>query len=64
MVSLIEEHRTVILESRLLGMSHAEIAERMGKSETATRALLFRALAKLSDRLALRGGAGESSEER
>ena len=45
---LSEEHREVITNSRLLGMSHAELAKQMGKSEGSVRILLHRALARLA----------------
>lgn len=54
--SLSEEHREVIVQQRLLGRSHAEIAAEMGKSEVATRSLLARALARLSSLLGAEGG--------
>ena len=43
-----EDYREVIVQFRLLGMSHAEIAEQMGRSENAVRLLLSRALARLA----------------
>lgn len=43
-----EDYREAIVFSRILGLSHAEIAEKMGRSEGATRVLLHRALAKLT----------------
>lgn len=45
---LSEEHREVITLAHLTGLSRAEIAERMGRSEGAVRVLLHRALARLS----------------
>lgn len=42
-----EEYRQVVTLSRLGGLSHAEIAAELGKSEGATRMLLHRALARL-----------------
>lgn len=45
---LSEDHREVITLARILGLSHAQIAERMGRSEGATRMLLARALAELA----------------
>ena len=45
---LTEDHREVITLSRMLGLSHAEVAERMGRTEQATRALLHRALGTLA----------------
>jgi RNA polymerase sigma-70 factor (ECF subfamily) len=41
-------HQEVILWSRLVGLSHAEIAARMERSEEAVRSLLSRALARLA----------------
>ena len=43
-----ETYREVITYSRVLGLSHAEIAEQLGKSEVAVRSLLHRALAHLT----------------
>jgi RNA polymerase sigma-70 factor (ECF subfamily) len=45
--ALSEEQREVVVASRLLGMSHAEIAQRLGKSEVAVRKTLSRGLARL-----------------
>ena len=45
---LSEEHREVILLSRLLALPHREVARRMGRSEVAVRSLLSRALVALS----------------
>ena len=45
---LSEDHREVITAARLMRLSHAEIAERMGRSEGAVRMLLVRALAELA----------------
>jgi RNA polymerase sigma-70 factor (ECF subfamily) len=42
-----EEYRTVVTLSKLVGLSHAEIGARIGKSDGATRMLLHRALARL-----------------
>lgn len=39
-----EDHREVVTLSRVVGLSHAEIGERMGRSEEAARQLLHRAL--------------------
>ena len=47
MDALPEDYREVILEVRVLGSSHAALAERLGKSEGAVRMLLHRALARL-----------------
>lgn len=46
--ALTDEHREVVVLAHLMGLSRAEIAERTGRSEGAVRALLFRALGKLS----------------
>ena len=43
-----EPYREVILQHRLLGRPHAEIAREMGRSEAAVRTLLSRALARLT----------------
>lgn len=48
MSRLSEEHREVILLARFVGLSHAEIGERLGKSERAVTSLLHRALAQLA----------------
>lgn len=45
------EQRDVVAWSRLLRLSHAEIAERLGKSEVAVRKTLSRALARLATSL-------------
>jgi RNA polymerase sigma factor (sigma-70 family) len=42
------DQREVLLAARLLGLSHAEIAGRLGKSEVAVRSLLSRALVRIS----------------
>lgn len=42
------EHQEIILWSRLGGLPHREIADRMGRSEVAVRSLLSRALARLA----------------
>ena len=47
MDTLSDEQRTVLCLSRLIGLSHAEIAEEIGKSVGATRVVLHRALARL-----------------
>lgn len=46
-----QDHRDVIVWSRLVGLPHREIAERLGRSEQAVRSLLSRALARLSTEL-------------
>ena len=45
---LSEEHREVIVLARIVGLSHAQIAEKLGTTEVATRSLLHRALARLA----------------
>lgn len=45
---LTEEQREVFLLAHLVGLSRKEIGERLGKNETAVRALLHRATARLS----------------
>lgn len=42
-----DEYREVVTLARLLGYSHAEIAEQTGKTEGAVRVLLHRALVRL-----------------
>ncbi|MBI5433030.1 MAG: sigma-70 family RNA polymerase sigma factor [Planctomycetes bacterium] len=46
------EHREVVALAHFVGLSRAEIGEQMGKTEEAVRALLFRAMARLSTLLA------------
>ncbi len=46
-----EDYREVVMLSRFQGLSHAEIATRIGRSEVATRKLLHRALVKLASSL-------------
>ena len=43
-----ENYREVILLARVTGLSHGEIAEKLGKSEGAVRMLLHRALGRLA----------------
>lgn len=45
----------VVLLVRVQGMSHAEAARALGRTESATRTLLSRALARLAERLASEG---------
>ena len=45
------EERQVVLQAHVVGLSRAEIAAELGKSEGATRMLLHRALARLSTHL-------------
>jgi RNA polymerase sigma-70 factor (ECF subfamily) len=47
-----EEQREVVTLAHVLGLSRAEIGERMNKSEGAVRVLLHRALARVSELLA------------
>lgn len=49
---LTEEQREVLTLAHLAGLSRAEIAEQLGKTEGAVRVTLHRALAKLSSELA------------
>ncbi len=50
--SLSPEQREVVLLARIVGLSHAEIAARLGKTRAATWTMLSRALARLSSLLA------------
>ncbi|MGE0144285.1 MAG: sigma-70 family RNA polymerase sigma factor [Planctomycetota bacterium] len=43
-----DDYREAITLHRLCGLSHAEIAERMGKSEGAVRNLVYRGISKLA----------------
>jgi RNA polymerase sigma-70 factor (ECF subfamily) len=54
---LTEDQREVITLARLVGLGHAEIARRLGRSEGATRVLLHRALARLASLLDESAGA-------
>lgn len=54
---LTDEQREVLVLAHLVGMSRAEIGDKLGKSEVAVRGLLHRAMARLSILL----GEGESS---
>lgn len=55
-----DEYREVIVLARVVGLSRAEIGERIGKSEGAVRVLLHRALARLAQ--VLEGDGREGSE--
>jgi RNA polymerase sigma-70 factor (ECF subfamily) len=46
--ALPDDYRSVIVLARVHGLSHAEIAGRLGRTEPATRTLLSRALARLA----------------
>lgn len=46
--ALSDEHRQVILLARVVGLSHAEISQLVGKSERAITSLLHRALTELA----------------
>lgn len=46
-----DEDRMVILLTRIQEMSHAEAAKQLGRTEGATRVLLFRAIARLAKKL-------------
>lgn len=56
--ALTPEQRDVVSWSRLLGLSHAEIAIRLGKSEVAVRKILSRGLARLAAVMAGEGDIG------
>lgn len=45
---LAPEKQEVVLMARLMGLSHAQIAQELGKTEVAVRSILSRALAELS----------------
>ena len=49
--TLSPDHREIILLSRIMRLSHREIATQTGRSEVATRSLLSRALVALTDAL-------------
>jgi len=53
--TLPEDYREVVVLSKLEGLSHDEVAERLGRSNAATRTLLCRALARLSTALEEKG---------
>lgn len=53
-----EEYREVITMAHIVGLSRAEIADHMGKSEGSVRVLLHRALAKMAALLAPTQGDG------
>lgn len=53
-----EDYREVITLARIAGLSHAEIADRMGRTVKAARSLLFRALERLSELLGDEPSAG------
>lgn len=48
---LAPEKQEVVLMARLMGLSHAEIAKELGKTEVAVRSILSRALAELAAHL-------------
>ncbi len=48
---LSEEQREVVTLAHLAGLSRAEIAEQIGKSEGAVRTILYRSLARIADLL-------------
>ena len=54
--ALPDDYREVILLSRIVGLSHEEIAERMGRSRQAIWSLLSRALARLAVQVDQRRG--------
>ncbi|MBK8980159.1 MAG: sigma-70 family RNA polymerase sigma factor [Planctomycetes bacterium] len=49
--ALPEDYREAIALHKVLGLSHREIAERLGRSEGAVRNLVYRGLAKLAEQL-------------
>lgn len=49
--TLSEDHREVIVLTRVVGLTRAEVAERMQRSEASVRSLLTRALAELAEEL-------------
>lgn len=51
MDTLSDEQREVIVLSRIAGLSHAELAERLGCSEPTARQRVFRSLATLAQRM-------------
>ena len=51
-----EHYREVIALARIAGLAHREIAAQLGKTEEATRVLLFRALAALAKVMRPEGG--------
>jgi RNA polymerase sigma-70 factor, ECF subfamily len=53
-----EDYREVIVLSRVVGLSRAEIAERMGRTEASVRNLVSRALAELAEHLEGEASAG------
>lgn len=48
MLRLPEESREIIMLSRIVGLTNAEIAEKLGKTEGAVRTTISRALARLA----------------
>lgn len=54
-----EQYAEIITLAKIVGLSHEEIANEMGKSVTASRMLLHRALAKLAVLLSERSISGE-----
>lgn len=55
LAALSEEHREVVTMARIVGLPHRVIAEVLGRSETAVRQLLVRALLRLAAELRRRG---------
>jgi RNA polymerase sigma factor (sigma-70 family) len=58
---LTELQREVVLGARMLGLSHAELATRLSRSEGAVRTLLCRALARLTELIADDSDGGDAS---
>ncbi len=59
---LSDDQRDIVMMSRLLGLSHTEIAQRTGKTEVAVRKSLSRGLARLAAVLA--GETGDRDGDR
>jgi RNA polymerase sigma-70 factor (ECF subfamily) len=47
--ALTEEQREIVTLAHVVGLSRAQIAEQVGKSENAVRIVLHRALARLAE---------------
>ena len=58
---LSDDHREVVLLSRVVGLSRAEVAREMERTEASVRNLLFRALTELSRHLGHLGRTGDTA---